>query len=96
MDKNPTTTTVKTPADNFTGDVWMNPVFSGDGTSKLTVGHGQRDEQIRPTGHEDHGQTFTGFDVGGRILMHVGAFLLSQPLLLSRRAPSRDGRACAA
>ena len=38
MDKNPTTTTVKTPADNFTGDVWMNPVFNGDGTSKLTVG----------------------------------------------------------
>ena len=38
MDKNPTTATVKTPADNFTGDVWMNPVFSGDGTSRLTCG----------------------------------------------------------
>lgn len=38
MDKNPTTPTVKTPAENFTGDVWMNPVFGGDGTSKLTVG----------------------------------------------------------
>src|SRR3954469_12819153 len=37
MDKNPTTTTVKTPAQNFTGDVWMNPVFTGDGTSQLTV-----------------------------------------------------------
>ena len=38
MNKNPTTTTVKTPAANFTGDVWMNPVFNGDGTSELTVG----------------------------------------------------------
>ena len=38
MNKNPATTTVKTPAENFTGDVWMNPVFSGDGTSRLTVG----------------------------------------------------------
>jgi len=38
MNKNPTTTTVKTPAANFTGDVYMNPVFGGDGTSRLTVG----------------------------------------------------------
>src|SRR3978361_2099052 len=38
MHKNIPTTTVKTPAQNFTGDVWMNPVFAGDGTSRLTVG----------------------------------------------------------
>ncbi len=38
MNKNPATKTVKTPAANFTGDVWMNPVFGGDGTSALTVG----------------------------------------------------------
>jgi quercetin dioxygenase-like cupin family protein len=38
MDKNPTTATVKAPASNFTGDVWMNPVFSGDGTFRLTCG----------------------------------------------------------
>ena len=37
MNKNPATTTVKTPSANFTGDVWMNPVFGGDGTSALTV-----------------------------------------------------------
>ena len=37
MDKNPITATVKTPASNFTGDVWMNPVFGG-GTSLLTCG----------------------------------------------------------
>ena len=35
MDKNPSTATVKTPSSNFTGDVWMNPVFGGDG--KLRV-----------------------------------------------------------
>ena len=38
MDKNPSTATVKTPSSNFTGDVWMNPVFAGDGTSRLTCG----------------------------------------------------------
>ena len=38
MLKNPTTATVKTPVENFTGDVWLNPVFGGDGTSKLVVG----------------------------------------------------------
>jgi quercetin dioxygenase-like cupin family protein len=38
MDKNPSNATVKTPAENFTGDVWLNPIFGGDGTSQLTVG----------------------------------------------------------
>ena len=38
MNKNPTTPTVKTPAANFTGEVWLNPVFGGDATSRLTVG----------------------------------------------------------
>ncbi len=38
MDKNPGSATVKTPSSNFTGDVWMNPVFGGDGTSQLTCG----------------------------------------------------------
>ena len=38
MDKNPSTATVKTPSSNFTGDVWMNPVFGGDGPSQLTCG----------------------------------------------------------
>ena len=31
MNKNPNSATVKTPAPNFTGDVWVNPVSSGDG-----------------------------------------------------------------
>jgi quercetin dioxygenase-like cupin family protein len=38
MDKNSSSATVKTPSSNFTGDVWMNPVFGGDGTSQLTCG----------------------------------------------------------
>jgi quercetin dioxygenase-like cupin family protein len=37
MQKNPSTATVRTPAANFTGQVWMNPVFTGDGVSELTV-----------------------------------------------------------
>lgn len=35
MIKNPATRTVKTPAETFTGDVYMDPVFTGDGTSDL-------------------------------------------------------------
>jgi len=38
MEHRPTSTTVKTPARNFTGDVWMNPVFGGDDVSPLVVG----------------------------------------------------------
>ncbi len=38
MQKNPASKTVKTPASNFTGDVYLNMVFEGDGTSELTCG----------------------------------------------------------
>jgi len=37
MELRPTAATVKTPAENFTGDVYMNPIFTGDGTSHLVV-----------------------------------------------------------
>jgi quercetin dioxygenase-like cupin family protein len=35
MERNPSTATVRTPSSRFTGYVWMNPVFSGEGTSRL-------------------------------------------------------------
>jgi quercetin dioxygenase-like cupin family protein len=38
MKLNPAPLTAKTPAKNFTGDVYLDPVFNGDGTSKLVVG----------------------------------------------------------
>lgn len=38
MQKNPTTPTTRTPASNFTGQVWLNPVFNGQGASHLTCG----------------------------------------------------------
>lgn len=34
----PQPATVKTPAENFTGDVFLDPVFDGDGNSELVVG----------------------------------------------------------
>ena len=37
MELRPTAATVKTPAQNFTGDVYMNPIFTGDGTSRLVA-----------------------------------------------------------
>ncbi|GAA3123615.1 quercetin dioxygenase-like cupin family protein [Kribbella aluminosa] len=38
MEKNVPSATVKTPAANFAGDVYLNPVFDGDGTSHLVCG----------------------------------------------------------
>ena len=38
MERRPIAATVKTPAQNFTGDVYLTPVFNGDGTSRLVVG----------------------------------------------------------
>jgi quercetin dioxygenase-like cupin family protein len=37
MELQPTAATVKKPAQNFTGDVYMNPIFNGDGTSRLVA-----------------------------------------------------------
>ena len=37
MELRPTGGTVKSPAANFTGDVYLNSVFSGDGDSRLVV-----------------------------------------------------------
>ena len=37
MELQPVRPTVKTPAQNFTGDVYMTPIFNGTGPSRLTV-----------------------------------------------------------
>ncbi len=39
MQKNPVSATVKTSAQLFTGDVYLNQIFAGDGTSQLVCGH---------------------------------------------------------
>ena len=38
MERRPIAATVKTSAENFTGDVYLTPIFNGDGTSRLVVG----------------------------------------------------------
>ena len=38
MKLQPAAKTVRTPAENFVGAVYLDPVFGGDGASKLTVG----------------------------------------------------------
>ncbi len=38
MERRPLAPTVKTPAENFTGDVFLTPIFAGDGASRLVVG----------------------------------------------------------
>ena len=37
MEIRPTAATVRTPASHFTGDVYLTPIFTGDGTSQLFV-----------------------------------------------------------
>lgn len=38
MELKPVSPTVKTPASNFTGDVYLTPIYSGQGPSRMTVG----------------------------------------------------------
>jgi quercetin dioxygenase-like cupin family protein len=38
MDLKPVNPTVKTPATNFTGDVYLTPIYSGSEPSRMTVG----------------------------------------------------------
>jgi quercetin dioxygenase-like cupin family protein len=38
LELQPVRPTVKTPASNFTGDVYLTPVYSGTGPSRMTVG----------------------------------------------------------
>ena len=54
MDKNPSTATVKTPSSNFTGDVWMNPVFGGDGTILDASGDGEATTWLEPVTDEQY------------------------------------------
>jgi hypothetical protein len=54
MDKNPSTATVKTPSANFTGDVWMNPVFGGDGTILDASGDGEATTWLEPFTDEQY------------------------------------------
>jgi len=37
MELVPVAATVKTPAQNFTGDVYLTPIYSGTGSSRMTV-----------------------------------------------------------
>ena len=50
MEHRPIPATVKTPAQNFTGDVYLTPIFNGDGTSRLVVGLVQFAPGRAPTG----------------------------------------------
>jgi quercetin dioxygenase-like cupin family protein len=38
MERRPINATVKTPAENFTGDVYLTPIFNGDAASRLFFG----------------------------------------------------------
>lgn len=44
MELRTTAPTVKAPADNFTGDVYLNPIFNGDGDSRRTDAMGASDK----------------------------------------------------
>ena len=69
-------TTVKTPSENFTGDVFMDPVFNGDGTSQLVVGLVRFTPGARPTWHSHaNGQLLRCTDGTGLVVNRGGTAL---------------------
>jgi len=73
MELRPTAATVKTPAENFTGDVYMNPIFTGDGTSHLVVALVRFTPGARTNWHSHaNGQLLHCTDGVGLVVTHDG------------------------
>jgi quercetin dioxygenase-like cupin family protein len=51
MEVRPVAATVKTPAQNFTGDVYLTPIYNGTGPSRLTVALVRFTPGARTNGH---------------------------------------------
>ena len=79
MQRCPTPATVKTPAQNFTGDVYLDPVFRGDGTSELVVGLVRFTPGARTNWHSHaNGQLLRCTDGVGLVVTRDGAAIRIQ------------------
>lgn len=68
--------TVKTPASNFTGDVYLNPVFGGDDASPLVVGLVRFTPGARTNWHSHaNGQLLICTDGAGLVATRDGTVL---------------------
>jgi quercetin dioxygenase-like cupin family protein len=80
MERCSTPTTVKTPNENFTGDVYLDPVFNGDGTSRLVVGLVRFTPGARTNWHSHaNGQLLRCIDGIGLVVTRDGAAIRIQP-----------------
>jgi quercetin dioxygenase-like cupin family protein len=71
--------TVKTPAANFTGDVYLDSVFTGDGTSSLVVGLVRFTPGARTNWHSHaNGQLLVCTDGAGVVVDRDGTVLQLQ------------------
>ena len=76
MERRPIAATVKTPAQNFTGDVYLTPIFNGDGTSRLVVGLVRFTPGARTNWHSDaNGQLLQCTDGVGLVVSRDGTVI---------------------
>jgi quercetin dioxygenase-like cupin family protein len=88
MHKNPPSDTIKTPADRFTGDVYLNPIFNGDDLSMLVCGHVRFTPGARTNWHSHtngqllvctDGVGLVGTRDGNAVLLHAGESVWTPP-----------------
>ncbi len=88
MELLPVRPTVRTPAHNFTGDVYMTPVYTGAGPSRMTVAHvrftpGARtnwhSHAVGQTLHVTEGVGLVGTRDGSVVRIHAGETVVCPP-----------------
>jgi quercetin dioxygenase-like cupin family protein len=79
MELCPTPVTVRTPAENFTGDVYLDQLFKGDGVSRLTVGLVRFTPGARTNWHSHaNGQLLRCIDGDGLVVARDGTAIRLQ------------------
>jgi quercetin dioxygenase-like cupin family protein len=80
MQRNHRAATVRAPAANFTGQVWLDPVFDGDGSSRLTVALVRFTPGARSNWHSHaNGQLLVCTDGVGLVATRDGNAVLLRP-----------------
>ena len=80
MELKPVSPTVKTPASNFTGDVYLTPIYSGQGPSRMTVGLVRFTPGARTNWHSHAvGQTLHCTDGLGLVVSRDGSVVHLRP-----------------
>ena len=76
----PAAETVKTPSENFTGDVYLDPLFNGDGASELVLGLVRFTPGARTNWHSHaNGQLLHCTDGAGLVVSRDGTVISLKP-----------------